>query len=277
MELADYVRWAKKQQPFSRLGFFSQPVLATQGPLAGHMLKVYPATRKEAKALRLQKLHVGYVRELAATGRRIPQTRMEIVPVGRTWVPLIIQEAFAKEDLVRQYLEAVPEHEEYLRVLGLILEDTLRYLEHRAIQPHPPLGFHPTLRNYALRLNKLYYFDTFPPMNMNQRELNKLIRDTLPQAILRLLARLYPPMLNRVSHEYYDATAMVTGIVGSACRLRPEWAESTLACCRAYLEANTSDRLPKQSILDKLQEKPKLSFGWTTIRKLTNNIGKPNI
>ncbi|MEL6535936.1 MAG: DUF6206 family protein [Bacteroidota bacterium] len=276
MELAEYVQWARKQQPFSRLGFFSQPVLATHGPLAGQMLKIYPPIRQEAKARRLALLHEGYARELAATGRRIPLTRMELVPMGNRWVPMIIQEAFAEEDLVRQTLERLDSFSEYQRIVNLILKDTLLYLDNRAYNPQLELGFHPTLRNYALRLNKLYYFDTFPPMNLPQAELNKIIRQSLPQAWLRYLSWIFPRILNRVSHEYYDPTAMITGIVGSACRLRPEWSDQTLSGCQEYLSQEISTTIALAPILEKLQSKPKLSTAWTTIRKLTKNIGKPN-
>lgn len=277
MELAEYVQWARGAQPFSRLGFFSQPVKATSGPLAGKMLKVYPGLGQQDQAQRLQQLHHGYKVALAHTGRNIPETQMEIVKVGRQWVPLIIQEAFELTELVRQRMEAIDEFSEYTRVLECVLADTLDYLRHRAAHPQPALGFHPTLRNYALRGDELYYFDTFPPMNLPQPELNQLIRQSLPQGWLRVLARIIPPILNRVSHEYYNPVAMVSGIVGSACRLRPEWSQESLAWCQGYLSEQGHSELPMEEILEKISAKPKLSKGWVVIRKLTNNVGKPNV
>ncbi|HAP62929.1 MAG TPA: hypothetical protein DCR93_26685, partial [Cytophagales bacterium] len=214
--------------------------------------------------------------ELAAPGRRIPDTRMELVTMGGRWVPLIVQEAFTKEDLVRQTLEGIASQEEYQRIVNLILQDTLHYLDHLAHHPDTILGFHPTLRNYALHKGQLYYFDTFPPMNLPQPELNRIIRQSLPQPWLKVISWIFPRILNRVSHEYYDATAMVTGIVGSACRLRPEWSDKTLEACHEYLASTTPKTIPLQPILKKVQSKPRLSKGWTTLRKLTNNIGKPN-
>ena len=276
MQLSEYITWARKEQPYSRLGFFSQPVLATDGPLAGKMLKVYPPLRSKDRAQQLYDWHQEYIEALAATGRIIPETQMELVSTENRWTPLIIQEAFTKQELVRQTLEAVSTHEAFIKLVSLVLEDTLDYLDHRASNHDRPLGFHPTLRNYAFRNETLYYFDTFPPMPLAQPELNQLIRQSLPQPWLKAISWIIPSILNRVSHEYYDPTAMVTGIIGSACRLRPEWADDTLNWAQHFIETHTPQSVASAPIIKIIQEKPKLSAGWVAIRKATKNIGKPN-
>lgn len=277
MELTEYITWAKTQQPFSKLGFFSQPVLATHGPLANKMLKVYPPFKKEQEALTLQDNHHQYIQLLRDTGRHLPETIMEIVKTGNCYTPLVIQRSFEKQELLRGIMESCTSHNAYLSFLRLILEDTLNYLSYLAKQNSSTLGFHPTLRNYAFHNQTLYYFDTFPPMNMGQAELNQWVRATLPQKSLRALSRVFPVILNKVTHEYYDSTAMVTGIIGSACRLKPEWADVSLKWAKNYLMNHENSALPIEPILEKLQTNPRLSLGWTTIRKLTKNIGKPNV
>jgi hypothetical protein len=71
---------------------------------------------------------------------------------------------------------------------------------------------------------------------------------------------------------------MFTGIVGSCCRLRPDDAEKILEFSRGYV--NRSDVLTgheKESTLALLKKPPELPRIWILIRKLSGNVGKPNI
>ena len=138
------------------------------------------------------------------------------------------------------------------------------------------IGFHPTLRNYALRDGSLFYFDTFPPMLMNQRELNRIILRMSPYGSL---FKIFFPLtwINLVSNEYYNFDKMFTSIAGSCCRLRPENANAILAFSIEFINSTSCTIAEKQKITRMLKSPPDLPALWIFIRRLSGNVGKPNI
>jgi len=140
------------------------------------------------------------------------------------------------------------------------------------------LGFHPTLRNYAFRLGKFYYFDTFPPMSgITERELQELIVDFAPYKFPNFIRQLSLPYMNRVTNEYYQYDLMIAGIIGSSCRLRPEFADRVLVRARSILENTEIQENVKNGVLEIIRKPPKLSPLWTSLRKLLGKEGNPNI
>lgn len=263
---------ALRQQSFSGLGFFSKPVRA-QVEGRDYVVKVYRKIRSQEKAEALTHQHDQYVARLLDVGLLLPTTHIHLHARGNGWIPVVVQDAFRDEELLRNRMELAPV-EEYLIYLAAMMEEVQKYARYVA-QHDEPLGFHPTSRNFAWQANRLWFFDTFPPMAMPQQALNRMIVEMAPVKVS--LGGVVPlRLINRVSDEYYQLAPMILGIVGSACRLRPALSDAVLAWSREFAQHSLSGSL-QQTILAGTQQPPRLSRLWTGIRGLLGKEGKPNV
>ncbi|MGB0522157.1 MAG: DUF6206 family protein [Flammeovirgaceae bacterium] len=263
----------KKQSVISKLGFFSKPFRLTTSTGDEWVVKTYKPIGNKKLIQAIIQNHEEYVAAMTAIGVKIPHTEIHVRKVGSKQQLIVVQAPFKQEELVRGIMEEADEAT-FLHILGLLLKDTLAYWNNKQTNV---IGFHPTLRNYALRDNQLSYFDTFPPMLMPQQELNAIILAMAPvkmnlQGIIPLSA------INRVSDEYYQKDKMLTGIIGSCCRLRPEFTNQVLDFSREFIAAQDSlTPVEKDVLIAKVQAPPKLPAIWVFIRKLLGKQGKPNL
>jgi len=218
--------------------------------------------------------HDEYIKKLKTAGIRIPETSIISRHTGNNHQIIIIQDSFRDGELLRNCIIKA-DQEELKDLLTKVFSEIVQFLNRK--DRETDIGFHPTLRNYALHKGDLWYFDTFPPMLMKQRDLNRLILRMSPHG--GLLKKIIPlRFINKVTDEYYNLDKMFIGIVGSCCRLRPDDADKILTFSREYV--NHSDLLSaedKESILQLLKKPPRLSKIWILIRKLSGNTGRPNI
>jgi hypothetical protein len=264
-----------REKLLSKLGFFSKTMAFQRDDGSGAILKIYkPVSPKLAD--RMVEEHNAYVRALRVVGVELPDTKMHLFPARKKWQPVIIQQPlYDPEEMVRYQMETAAEQEPFRQLLADLLDATFFYLQNRE-RPGLPIGFHPTLRNYARRNQQLIYFDTFPPMLMEQQQLNRIILDFAP--VQFPIGKWIPTQwINLVSNEYYDPVKMITGIVGSACRLRPEWAEDTMNFAIEHIQSSTLSKELITNSIQKLQEPPRLRGIWVFVRKLLGKEGKPNL
>jgi len=261
------------EQESSKLGFFSKPfrIRYQEDPF---IIKAYLPKRNMELLRQIAAHHERYVLRMRELEINIPETRIVMRPIGSSTQLLMVQEAFEPEELIRNQMETA-EAERYLTLIRLLLDDTLRFWKNK--KGDAKVGFHPTSRNYALRQGELYYFDTFPPMRTDQRSLNKLIVQMAPN--FPWLKPFIPlQLINMVSDEYYRLDKMLIGIVGSACRLRPELKESVMRFATDYLHGSEQiSSQERQFVLEQLAAPPKLPGIWVMVRKMTGNVGKPNV
>ena len=278
MSIDDHIRQllegeAFRQKSFSGLGFFSKPVRISVEEEDDFVVKVYRAVKEQTRGIDLLIQHDDYVARLQEMGLRVPETEMKLIPTDKVWVPVIVQAAFADRDLLRNRMIEASEAEylHYLKAMMLEVKKYQRYVE----QDSAPIGFHPTSRNYAWQNGTLWFFDSFPPMSMDQQSLNRLILDFAPVKLP--LGGLIPTsVVNRVSDEYYQLDKMILGIVGSACRLRPEYVDAVLAWAQDYAQSSLDGPL-QEAVLAGTSAAPKLSSLWTNLRKILGKEGKPNV
>ncbi len=256
----------------SDLGYFSKPfrISFRNNEL---MVKKYFPVRNPDIVSSILKNHDGYISALRKIGIQVPDTIIRSVNIKGKYQIFILQEAFRKDELLRTRFETSPE-EELLNLCKLIYDDVLKFLSYP--KGSMDIGFHPTLRNYALHNGTLYFFDTFPPMLMNQRELNRIIIRMSP---FGSFFKIFVPaaLINLVTNEYYNFEKMFTGITGSCCRLRPEHANAILRFSTGYINDSSCTTMVKQKITRILRAPPELPRLWTFFRKLSGNVGKPNI
>jgi hypothetical protein len=270
IDIARLIEKLKKKEQVSQLGFFSKPYTIKLDN-EEIVIKVYNPVKNNASFI-IQS-HDKYIEDLKRTGIKVPNTRISMVKKGSKQQLIILQPAFEKSELVRTIFEVKP-LEKLLQFLRLMYNDTIIFWLNNPYKSK--LGFHPTLRNYAYSNGSLHYFDTFPPMNMSQHELNKLILQMAP--VTNWIKSLIPvKAINRVSNEYYSVEKMIIGILGSSIRLRPEYAEEFLKFTKNYIQESNLTSKEKYSILQKIDAPPRLPFLWRLVRKITGNVGKPNI
>ena len=259
----------KERKSVSGLGFFSQPVRYKKEGFSEKVIKFYQPVKDEKRVDFLCENHDSYVRKLSATGIHIPETSIYKIADEGKFLPVIVQNAFEQTELVRGILETCDESR-FREILGLLLEDVFRF-----ILAKTTLGFHPTLRNFAVK-DVAWYFDTFPPMDMDQKKLNSIILEFSPVKI-PVSGFIPGRWVNLVSDEYFSPELMLKGLAGSACRLRPEFAVETIAFLRSSIQHSQLDASLKNRTLKLIEKPPKLNPLWVSIRGLLGKEGKPNI
>jgi hypothetical protein len=261
------------KEKVSDLGYFSRPFRIYRGEEA-FFIKLYLPVKNERLVTYIINNHDEYIKKLKTAGIRIPETSIISRHTGNNHQIIIIQDSFRDGELLRNCIIKA-DQEELKDLLTKVFSEIVQFLNRK--DRETDIGFHPTLRNYALHKGDLWYFDTFPPMLMKQRDLNRLILRMSPHG--GLLKKIIPlRFINKVTDEYYNLDKMFIGIVGSCCRLRPDDADKILTFSREYV--NHSDLLSaedKESILQLLKKPPRLSKIWILIRKLSGNTGRPNI
>jgi len=270
LEIEQLLNDCKSDNYDSKLGFFSKIFRINFQDREIIVKRYHPV--KDGASFILDK-HDEYKKSLLETGIRFPSTQMAAVRKRNKTELVIFQEAFSPEELFRNIFQHALA-EDLSGLCKMIFDDILAFWKNMPKQQ--PIGFHPSLRNYAIRNRELYYFDSFPPMNMTQNELNKIIIKMSPFG--RLIKPVMPPKaLNRVSDEYYSIAKMVKGIVGSCCRLRPESMEELLEFTISYFGKSDLKQAEIESIIAEIKTPPKLSGIWTTVRRLSGNVGSPNV
>jgi hypothetical protein len=256
----------------SNLGFFSKPFRINYKDRQV-ILKKYLPVRNWKLISSIIKNHESYISELKKLGIKVPDTIITTLKTEKKFQINIIQEAFPKSDLLRNMIEK-SSHEELLNLCKKILDEAMIFWTNK--NKSADIGFHPTLRNFAMHGSDLFYFDTFPPMLMKQWELNNIILKMSP---FGKLFKIFIPLslINIVSNEYYNIEKMLTGIIGSCCRLRPEYSSEILAFGKEYISNSLCTESEKQNILRILNSPPRLSGIWTFLRSLSGNVGKPNV
>jgi hypothetical protein len=264
----------KEKNPLSsELGFFSKPSRIKGSDGNEYMVKLYRPLKTRSKAEAILQQHNDYVEVLRKTGIIVPPTSIAIKEKNNRFTIVIIQPAYEEKYLVRGMMETCSEIE-FLYLLQQLLKETITFWKNK---PNVDIGFHPTLRNYAFNNDHLEYFDTFPPMLMRQKELNKLIIYMAP-AKINMRALVPNNAVNRVSNEYYQKDKMIIGIIGSSCRLRPEFIENILICSREYISQSPDLKDDeKHHLIEQLKTPPRLSGIWVTFRKVFGKTGKPNV
>lgn len=263
----------ESKKAVSALGFFSKPFRINHAEKE-LFVKLYSPIKNKSVVSSIIKNHNDYITELKFIGLKVPETFITTNPAGKKLQLIIIQESFRDDELLRNRIIEAP-LQELTNMCFLVFDDIIKFWKRK--KDTLEIGFHPTLRNYSLHDGNLWFFDTFPPMLMNQRKLNHLILRMSPYG--GWIKNLVPPgFINIVTDEYYHFDKMFIGVVGSCCRLRPDDAGKILSFSNEYVNntALLSDS-EKTSILKLLNRPPALPKIWIIIRKLSGNIGSPNI
>ena len=265
---------ASRGQTVSKLGYFCAPFRPTSGPFADKVIKVYRGLRDAGALDRLAKCHDDYVSALNRAGVALPQTEFHLLDMDGTRIPVIVQDALPSDSMMRPQMQTatVDETLKMMEAAG----DVIATFWNNADQFDTRIGFHPSIRNFAYLDGKALFFDTFPPLiHYTREEMGKMLLLFSDKALMRWVGPFLQTKVTGIQDEWYSAPETLVGLVGSACRLRPNDAEAYLKWGRDFTQRRMS-RWADEA-LPHLQEPPRLPGYWTGFRKLLGLQGEPNV
>ena len=265
---------AARGQTVSKLGYFCAPFRPASGPFSDKVIKVYRGLRDQAALDRLAQCHDDYVAALNQAGVALPQTEFHLLDMDGTRIPVIVQEALPSDSMMRPQMQSASTDEtlQMMEAAG----DVIATFWNNSDQFDTRIGFHPSIRNFAYLDGKALFFDTFPPLiHYSREEMGKMLLLFSDKALMRWIGPFLQTKVTGIQDEWYSAPETLVGLVGSACRLRPNDAEAYLAWGRDFTQRRMS-RWADEA-LPHLQEPPRLPGYWTGFRKLLGLQGEPNV
>lgn len=265
---------ASRGQTVSKLGYFCAPFRPASGPFSDKVIKVYRGLKDQTALDRLARCHDEYVAALNTAGVALPKTEFHLLDMEGARIPVIVQDALPSDSMMRPQMQ-VASTDDSLRMMEAA-GDVIATFWNNADQFDTRIGFHPSIRNFAYLDGKALFFDTFPPLiHYSREEMGKMLLLFSDKALMRWVGPFLQKKVTGIQDEWYSAPETLVGLVGSACRLRPDDAEAYLAWGRDF----TSRRMSRwaDEAVPHLQEPPRLPGYWTGFRKLLGLQGEPNV
>lgn len=261
-------------QTISRLGYFCAPFRPDTGPFSDKVIKVYRGLRDQTALDRLLRCHDDYVAALLAGGVPMPETEFHLLNLDGARVPVIVQQALPINSLMRPRMQKED------------LDSTLKMMEAAgqviarfwlwAREQEGRIGFHPSIRNFAVIDDQAVFFDTFPPLiDYTRDEMGRMLLTFSDSRLMRMVGPLMQKRVTGIQDEWYSPPETLVGLVGSACRLRPDDAGAYLDWGREFVVREMAPWA--QEALAGMKDPPKLPGYWTGFRKLLGLQGEPNV
>ena len=265
---------AARGQPISKLGYFCAPFRPQNGPLSDRVIKVYRSLADDAALDRLAHAHTDYVALLKRTNVGLPETEFHLLDLGGRRTPVVVQQALDARSMMRPQLIAADRQTalNLMDAAGKVIAGFWNALEERDGR----VGFHPSIRNFAIVDGRAMFFDTFPPLIGSSRdEMGDMLLQFSEKRLMRWIGPVLRQKVTGIQDEWYSPPETLVGLVGSACRLRPDDAEAFLSWGRDFAQSE----MPRWSdeVLTSLKVPPRLPGYWTGFRKLLGLQGEPNI
>ena len=265
---------AARGQPISKLGYFCAPFRPQNGPLSDRVIKVYRSLPDEAALERLAQAHSDYVALLKRTKVGLPETEFHLLDLGGRRTPVVVQQALDARSMMRPQLIAADRQIalKLMEAAGDVIAGFWNALEERDGR----VGFHPSIRNFAVVDGRAMFFDTFPPLiGYSRDEMGDMLLQFSEKRLMRWIGPMLKQKVTAIQDEWYSPPETLVGLVGSACRLRPDDAEAFLSWGRDFAQSD----MPRWSdeALAGLKKPPRLPGYWTGFRKLLGLQGEPNI
>ncbi|SPF78247.1 DUF6206 family protein [Pseudoprimorskyibacter insulae] len=260
--------------PVSRLGYFCAPFRPSGGPLADKIIKIYRGLPDNAALDRLAQCHDDYVAALVKTGVPMPLTEIHLMDMGGARIPVIVQEALPDGTMMRPLMQSasLAETLDMMQAAG----EVIATFWNNADQFDTRIGFHPSIRNFAIVDGGAVFFDSFPPLiHYTRDEVGKMLLQYSDKRLMRLVGPFLQKKVTGIQDEWYSAPETLVGLVGSACRLRPDDAEAYLDWGRGFAKS-AMPRWADEAIAGMI-EAPRLPSYWTGFRKVLGLQGEPNL
>ena len=265
---------AARGQPISKLGYFCAPFRPQSGPLSDRVIKVYRSLADDAALDRLAQAHSDYVALLKRTNVGLPETEFHLLDLGGRRTPVVVQQALDARSMMRPQLIA-EDRQSALKLMdaaGDVIAGFWNALE----DGDGRVGFHPSIRNFAIVDGRAMFFDTFPPLiGYSRDEMGDMLLQFSEKRLMRWIGPMLKQKVTAIQDEWYSPSETLVGLVGSACRLRPNDAEAFLSWGRDFAQSDMARW--SDEVLSGLKAPPRLPGYWTGFRKLLGLQGEPNI
>jgi len=262
-------------EPISKLGYFCAPFRPASGPLADCVVKTYRGGRDPELLEQLHRRHDAYVECLTRAGVRLPETRFLILNQAGYMQPVIVQAALDENLLMRPQIEAA-ELDRALELLDQAAVSIAAFWRKVAQRPER-IGYHPSIRNFAIDEDGPIFFDTFPPLiGYSREEMGGLLLRFSESAMVRNLGSVLPERIRSIQDEWYSPSGTIVGLVGSAIRLRPGDREAILEWARGFAHRHLDGEM-RDEVLKDLANPPRLPAIWTGMRRVLGLEGRPNV
>jgi hypothetical protein len=265
---------AARGAPVSRLGYFCAPFRPADGPLSDCVVKVYRGLADRTALDRLAAAHDAYVAVLAHGGVTLPETAFRRVAIDGVILPVIVQRALPATAMMRTRMieDPLPVTLAHMEAAGQVIA---RFWARVAGHPDR-VGFHPSIRNFAIVEGEAVFFDTFPPLiGYSRDEMGQILLAFSSRRLIRMVGPLAQATVTGIQDEWYSPAETIVGLVGSACRLRPAEAAAYLDWGRDFapraMPGHAGD------IAAGLDRPPRLPGWWTGFRRLLGLQGAPNL
>ncbi len=266
---------AARGEPVSRLGYFCAPFRPQSGDLSDKVIKTYRGGRDPELLEQLARRHDQYVECLTRAGVRMPETKFLILNEAGYLQPVIVQQALDQDTLLRPQIEAA----ELERALDLIDSAALSIAQFWAAVSQRPerIGYHPSIRNFAMDADGPIFFDTFPPLiGYSREEMGRLLLRFSESGMIRSVGSVFPERIRAIQDEWYSPAGTILGLIGSAIRLRPADRTAILERARVFARRHLEGEM-RDEVLEGLDKPPRLPAIWTTTRRVLGLEGKPNV
>ena len=263
-----------QRNPASKLGYFCEPFQPKKGPFCDNVIKIYRNHGPNSDLEDLIRHHDDYINILKDLGIRIPETKIYLLRNEVKLVPVIVQEAIDPKLMMRHQLQLADSQRalELMHSVGLVIARFWNSLT----KDMGRVGFHPSVRNFAVIGKEAIFFDSFPPLiHYSHAELGKILLHFSESRIIRIVGPFFPRKLAHVQDEWYSPAQTLIGLVGSACRLRPSDENFFLEWGREFAQLHMP--LFSDEIIEGLRGAPRLPSYWTNFRKLLRLQGEPNL
>lgn len=261
-------------QPISKLGYFTAPFRPASGTLADRVIKVYRGAGSRAATDRLAECHADYVKALLDAGVPMPETEFHLVEIAGEVTPVVVQQALDARCLMRPLMQSstVEQTLEMMEAAGQVIARFWHWAEGFDGR----IGFHPSIRNFAIVEGQAVFFDTFPPLiHYSREEMGRMLLQFSEKRLMRVVGPFVQRKVTGIQDEWYSPAETLVGMVGSACRLRPDDAEAYLAWGRDFVAREMQPWA--EEALPGMAEAPKLPGYWTGFRKVLGLQGEPNV
>jgi len=265
---------AERGQAISKLGYFCAPFRPASGSLSHKVIKVYRGLRDVDALDRLAQCHADYVAALTLTGVDLPFTEFHLLDIDGARIPVIVQDALPNDSMMRPQIIAadLDGAVEMMEAAGQVIAT----FWNNADKVEGRVGFHPSIRNFAYLDGKALFFDTFPPLiHYSRDEMGKMLLTFSDKRLMRWVGPFIQGRVTGIQDEWYSAPETLVGLVGSACRLRPDDRDAFLAWGQDFAH-RAMPRWAEEAI-PQMKAPPKLPAYWTGFRKILGLQGEPNV
>lgn len=253
---------AQLQKAFrSELGFFGQIYYLD----SRKVLKRYSGSMSREESDKMLGFHRDYIKNLKKVGIHIPKTVAAVEHSPRGFKFWIVQDRFEPDELAGEIIKKGSK-EDVLNVAEGILRDALLFIRSPFFGK---MGFHPTVRNYAVCGGIFYMIDTFPPYGTEDETIRMAYRHA-PNKKAKISMSIFYPFLKKFFKDCYDQVEMLYGIYGTVSRLRPEYEKDVRELLFSLIDKETASW--KKDLLKKIQKRGARQMSkWILSRRFYRN------